>query len=93
MLKLKENEASLESPDDPSASSTLNERSQLLRGNEELKNVKERRPDGTIVIRFQRFVCRTRQPRNHGNEAREKIEMRAREFVQRARRKFHKSVP
>ena len=88
LLKLKRKVPSLKSSHDPSLS-TPSETSPLLRVNEEHGDEKEHRPDDTFLNRFRRrFMRSLGRPRNPGNEAREKIEANAREFVQRVESTF-----
>ena len=91
-LRLKKKEpsssASSLSSGGPSPSTVCSENSPLLL-NEERRNVEGRCPNETIrQPRLRSFIRRSRRPCNPGNEVREKIETRAKEFVERAQREF-----
>lgn len=101
-LKERESTSSMSSGD-PSSSTACSENSPGLLDEEldpgELENDKlDRNEDGCCRDENIRqpsprcFMRRSRRPCNPGNEVREKIEVRAKEFVERVQREFRKSV-
>ena len=90
LLEFEEEEASSQSFQD----SSNEDIPQVLAGNEERGYDEDLRSEETIFNRVQSFMRRSGQPRNPGNanEIRKKIEANAIKFIQRAQRKFHKSI-